>query len=76
MMIFAMQVPLGVLEKSETNYEEMIEILKDYKKYVPSRVVTLHEPIPGDSEDATTDKAYVTTLLGGDYLSVARARGA
>ena len=32
MMIFAMQVPLGVLAKSETNYEEMIKILKDYKK--------------------------------------------
>ena len=38
-----------------------------------SRVVTLNEPFPGDSDDVTTDKAYLTTLLGGDYLSVSRA---
>lgn len=34
----------------------------------------LEEPIPGSDE--TEDCSYVTTLVGGDYLSVARARGA
>lgn len=52
----------------------MIEILEEYKKYLPSRNVTLKEPIP--ESNSTEDKAYVTTLVGGDYLSVARARGA
>lgn len=68
------QVPLGVLPKQETVYEEMIDILEEYKRYVPSRTVKLVEPIPGS--DATEDESYLTTLLGGDYLSVARARGA
>ena len=52
----------------------MMDILEEYKKYVPSKVVTLEEPIPGD--DIVEDKLYVSTLLGGDYLSVARAREA
>lgn len=52
----------------------MIDILEEYKKYVPSKPVTLEEPIPGTN--ITSDQSYVTTLLGGDYLSVARARGA
>ena len=42
----------------------MVDILDEYKKqYVPSR-----------EEDTTGDRLYVTTLVGGDYLSVARAR--
>ena len=52
----------------------MIDILEEYKKYVPSSSVTLQEPIP--ESNVTEDKSYVTTLVGGDYLSVARARGA
>ncbi len=48
--------------------------MEEYKKYIPSKVVTLDEPIP--ESDIAEDKAYITTLLGGDYLSVARARGA
>ena len=35
---------------------------------------SLQEPIP--DSDITEDREYVKTLLGGDYLSVARARGA
>ena len=69
-----LQVPLGVLAKNEIVYEDMIGILEEYKKYIPSKVVTLDEPIP--DSDVTEDRAYVSTLLGGDYLSVARARGA
>ena len=65
---------MGVLPKNETVYEDMIDILEHYKKYVPSIPVQLSEPIPGSNE--IEDRAYVTTLLGGDYLTVARARGA
>ncbi len=55
-------------------YEDMVDILKHYKKYVPCKTVILSEPIPGT--DCTEDKEYVHTLIGGDYLFVARARGA
>ncbi len=49
-------------------------MMEEYKKHVPSKVVALEEPIP--AMDATEDKSYVATLVGGDYLSVARAREA
>ena len=44
-------------------YEDMIDILGEYKKYFPSKIVPLKEPIPGS--DITEDRAYVTTLVGG-----------
>ena len=52
----------------------MVDILEEYKKYIPSKPVALKEAIPGIS--TTEDSSYSTTLLGGDYLSAARARGA
>lgn len=67
-----MQVPLGVLLKSETNYEEMTQILEHYQSYVPS--VNCEKCIP--EIGITQDKRFLTVLVGGDYLSVARARGA
>lgn len=51
-----------------------MDILEEYKKYLPCKNIILTEPIP--DTDITQDKEYVCTLLGGDYLSVARARGA
>ena len=69
-----MQIPLGVLPKQETLYDDMIDILEHYKQYLPSKTVQLNEKIPGS--DDTEDAAYIKTLLGGDYLSVARVRGA
>ncbi len=55
-------------------YEDIVDILEHCKKYVPCKTVILSEPLPGT--DCTEDKEYVHTLIGGDYLSVARARGA
>ena len=72
--LMCLQIPLGVLAKNETKYDDMIDILEEYKKYVPSSSVTLQEPIP--ESNITEDKSYVTTLVGGDYLSVAHACGA
>ena len=63
-----------MLPKQEILYEEMINILEEYKKYIPSKPVILKEAIPGAS--TTDDETYLTTLLGGDYLSVARAHSA
>ena len=52
----------------------MADILEEYKKYVPSTTVPLDEQIP--NEDTTEDRMYVTTLVGGDYLSAVGAREA
>lgn len=68
------QIPLGALPKNEVRYEDVIEILEAYKQYVPFQKVVLEEP-PPDSDEAT-DVSYAPLLLGGDYLSVARVRGA
>ncbi len=63
-----------MLPKNETRYQDVIEILEEYKQYNPFQEVTLEEP-PPDS-DEVTDITYTPLLLGGDYLSVARVRGA
>ena len=34
-----------MLPKCETLYEDMIDILEEYKKYVPFKTVTLSEPL-------------------------------
>ena len=68
------QVPLGVLPEDETSYEGMIRILEALQKYVPTKVTDIKEKIPGT--DLQKEKTFITTLVGGDYLSVARARGA
>ena len=60
--------------KNEICYKDMIDILESYKQYVPSQEVVLESP-PPDLQDAT-DESYVPVLLGGDYLTAARARGA
>lgn len=69
-----MQVPLGVLAENETSYEGMIGILEGLQKYVPSKLTEIAEKIPGT--DQKEEKTFVTTLVGGDYLSAVRARGA
>ena len=54
------------------NYEDMTDILEHYQSYVPAvncEVVILQE-------GTVQDKKFLTTLVRGDYLSVARARGA
>ena len=67
-----MQIPLGVLLKNEISYDDMTEILEHYQMYVPSLSCEKHIPNTG----VTEDKQFLTTLLGCDYLSVARARSA
>ena len=71
-LLVIFQVPLGVLMKSEVNYEDMTDILEHYQKYVPS--VPCETSIP--ETGTVQDKKFLTTLVGGDYLTVARARGA
>ena len=44
-------------------YEDIIDILGEYKKCIPSKVLPLKEPVP--ESNITEDRAYVTTLLVG-----------
>lgn len=55
------------------NYEDMTEILDHYQTYVPA--VNYEVSIPQEKDMLRQDKKFLTTLVGGDYLSVARARG-
>ena len=54
------------------NYEDMTEILDHYQSYVPAVDCEVEIPEKG----IVQDKQFLTTLVGGDYLSVARCRGA
>lgn len=66
-----MQVPLGVLPKSEMSYEDMTEILTHIQRYAPCQHVEVQQEL---EPFVYTDYKYVTTLVGGDQLSTARAR--
>ena len=70
-----MQVPLGVFLKNETTYEEMMDILDMLQKYVPK--VEMNATYIGDDghiKECKIEKMHYL-LLGGDQLTVARARG-
>ena len=71
------QVPSGVLPKNETKYEEMMDILQHLQGYVPAIDVKREMKVPGSDEPITIDdQRFTTTLMGGDQLTVACARGA
>lgn len=71
-----MQIPLGVLPKNEMKYEDMIDIIEHLQRYVPSKQVQREMSVPGSDEVVTVeDEEFATTLMGGDQLTVARARG-
>ena len=70
------KVPLGVKLKNENIIEEMVDIMSETQKYVP----TLSKILDIDVSRGATVTAKVAhfhnILFGGDQLTVARARGA
>lgn len=72
-----MQVPLGVIPKDEIKHEDMIDILEHIQQYVPAKEECreLIDPVTKDAM-ILKDHILVTTLVGGDQLTTARARGA
>ena len=54
----------------------MIAIAEYAQNYVPVKKVTRVLPVPGEESIQFQDQEYRTTLLGGDLLSIVRARGA
>lgn len=70
-----LQVPLGVQLYNENKLDEMAKILEEFHSYIPSipstQTVTL-----GDGTTRSVDNAqFFHILMGGDQLTVARARG-
>lgn len=60
--------------KNETKYEEMIEVMVDLHKYVPSKSVS-QTCLVDNTEHIIEDKYLYPLLFGGDQLSVSRYRG-
>ena len=76
-ILVCLQVPLGVLLKSEIKHEDMVDIMEHYQNYVPTRSseAEYHDP---DSDDIV--KLHIDhfhhLLFVGDQLTAERAQGA
>ncbi len=67
---------MGIIQKSETTLEEMVEILKILQKYVPTVSTEETVPITGTDESVVvTNDKFHKILIGGDQLTAARIRG-
>ena len=58
------QVPLGIIQCSEINLDDMCTVMEEIHHYVPR--------VPARSEDI--DFAYHNVILGGDQFTAARIR--
>ena len=76
MHIITFQIPLGIQLKSETSYETMLDIMKNLHQYVPvvEMVGTTIDTTDGHTKQCKTEMLHYT-LLGGDQLTVSRAKG-
>ena len=71
-----MQVPLGVMLKSENNYDDMIDIMDHLHKYVPSLHTSEDVTFRSTGENAVAHRVdFHPLIFGGDQLTVKRARG-
>ena len=67
---------MGVLNKSEMKYDDMISIMEYLHHYVPTETGTVEIDLPdsGGKFDLTKT-SFHTILFGGDQLTAKRARG-
>ena len=73
--IYFMQVPLGVLPKNENKIEDMVCIMDHLHQYVPTLKKEHHVQVSTASEEEVIhEHKFHRVLLGGDQLTVARAR--
>ena len=65
-----------MLPKNETKYEDMLDILDHLQQYIPAKTAHRALEIPDCEERIEFDeKMFEKTLIGGDQLTAARARG-
>lgn len=71
---------MGVILKNENILSEMVEILEEIHKYVPTKKTTEEFDVVHSDEEVERIRVIIDhfyhILLGGDQLTVARARGA
>ena len=68
---------LGIIMKNENKVDEMVSIMSTLHQHLPMRQLSGSVAVPGSSDLETVDVELLhKTLLGGDQLTVARARGA
>lgn len=62
--VHCISVPLGIILKSETKHDEMVDILEHLQQYVPSVTTTEKVSAPGQPEPAeiSVDKFHHLTL--------------
>ena len=74
---YGLQVPLGILMKNENVAAEMVDILVSLHQYVPQVEIDSIVQVPGCSDrDSVKGQTLHKVLLGGDQLTVVRARAA
>ena len=68
-------MPLGILLNNENISDEMLTIMQHLHQYVPSILGTEQAYIPSiDSSAEVCTASFHKLLIGGDQLTVARAR--
>ena len=70
------KVPLGVQLKNENIIEEMVDIMSEAQRYVPTISKLLEIEVSEGSTVTAKADHFHNVLFGGDQLTVARARGA
>ena len=74
-IIILVQVPLGILNKSEMKYD-MIGIMEHLHQYVPTITDTINIDLPASGDKLEMTKTnFHTIVFGGDQLTAKRARG-
>jgi L1 cell adhesion molecule like protein len=68
-------VPVGITLKGEQKNEDMVEILEDLQKYVPTVSMTESVDVPGESTPVQVhvDKFHHLEI-GGDQMTASRTR--
>lgn len=62
--------------KNENKLEEMVDILQELQKFVPSKSETKDVQVPNTNEvRSLSEIAFHRLLFGGDQLTAKRARG-
>ena len=70
-----LQVPLGVLLKNENKLDDMVEIMDELHKYIPSIKTVQHLDDGDDEVEIIEIDHFSPIVLGGDQLTTARAVG-
>ena len=62
--------------KSESKYEDMVDIMTNLHQYVPTKTSVSKSTVPGSDEEVEiVEDTFHTILFGGDQMTAARARG-